>query len=131
MFGTFQQSTIRVQVVAEASTIRRCLTEFALLRRWAWMQNFPHQLSGQMREGLQFDSFFGPVQFGHRVATLDDDTLDLVLWGGVDGNNRWHWGDGWVQSTIAGVSPLPLGLGQTALLDSLSRFAAELDKAAA
>jgi hypothetical protein len=131
MFGTFQQSTVRVQVVAGAEAIGRCLTEFALLRRWAWMQNFPADLPERMHPGLEFDSHFGPVLFGHRVARLAEDDLELVLWGGVDGRNRWHWGDGWVQSTIEGVSALPLGLGQTALLDSLARFAAEVDNTAA
>ena len=44
----------------------------------------------------------------------------------VDGHIRWQWADGWIQSTVEGVSLLPLGLGQTAMLDSLSRFAVTL-----
>ncbi len=126
MFGTFQQSTVRIQVAADAATIRRCLIEFPLVRQWAWAQNFPNTLPRAMTGGLEFNSYFGPVPLSHRVAELDDDALELVLWGGVDGRIRWQWGDGWIQSTVEGVSLLPLGLGQTAMLDSLSRFAVAL-----
>lgn len=127
MFGEFQQSTVRIQVAADAPTLRRCLTEFVLIRKWAWAQSFPGSLPEQMHEGLEFDSYFGPVRLGHRVAELSDTTLELVLWGGVDGRSRWYWGDGWVQSTVEGVSLIPLGLGQTGLLKSLADFAAGLE----
>jgi hypothetical protein len=131
MLGTFQQSTVRVQVAASGALLRRCLTEFALVRQWAWLQNFPTDLPATMSRGLVFDSFFGPVRLGHRIEQLDDDELHMVLWGGVDGHMRWQWGDGWLQSTVEGVSLIPLALGQTTLLDALTRFAEQLDRKAA
>ncbi|AGY57932.1 hypothetical protein [Gloeobacter kilaueensis] len=131
MFGSFQQSTVRVQVAAGAATIRRCLTQFDLVRRWAWTQSFPASLPEAMEAGLEFYSYFGPVPLGHRIARLNDNSLEMVLWQGVDGHIRWRWGDGWIQCTVAGVSLLPLALGQTAMLDSLTRFAASQETATA
>ncbi|UFP93027.1 hypothetical protein [Gloeobacter morelensis] len=127
MFGTFQQSTVRVQVAANGAILKRCLTEFALLRRWAWTQRYPDSLPTVIDAGLEFDSYAGPVKLSHKVGALTDNRLEMVLWDGVDGYSRWLWGDGWVQSTIEGVSLLPLALGQTILLDSLARFATALE----
>jgi hypothetical protein len=131
MFGTFQQSTVRVQVAATASTLKRCLTDVSLMRQWAVLQSYPSTLPKELTDGLEFTSTFGLIPLGHRVSELTPDSLKLVLWGGVDGYTHWHWGDGWVQLTVAGVSLIPLALGQTVLLESLVRFATNLDQAVA
>ena len=63
-----------------------------------------------------------PIQ--HHVDRLDDTGFRMLMSKGIDGYHEWHWGDGWVQSSIAGVTLLPLNLGQTLSLLRLRQFLA-------
>jgi hypothetical protein len=123
MLGTFQSSTIRVEVEASASTMQRCLTEVGLLQQWIW----PQQLQGSLPERLELGSTFaaqwGPLSIMHQVETLLPERLRLLMWGGADGYCDWLWGNGWVQLRVEAVSLLPLGLGQLLMLRRLQQFA--------
>ncbi|MFQ3583453.1 MAG: hypothetical protein SNJ85_00765 [Cyanobacteriota bacterium] len=123
MLGTLQSSTIRVEVKAGSSTLRRCLTEMELLRQWIW----PQQLQGSLPENLEMGSTFnaqwGPISIMHQVETLLPERLRLLMWGGADGYCDWLWGNGWVQLRVEAVSLLPLGMGQLLILRQLQQFA--------
>ncbi|MEN9229940.1 MAG: hypothetical protein Q6L68_03455 [Thermostichus sp. DG02_5_bins_236] len=129
MLGTLQSSTIRVEVEAASSTLRRCLTEVDLLRQWIW----PQQLQGSLPEGLEIGSTFnaqwGPISIMHQVETLLPERLRLLMWGGADGYCDWLWGNGWVQLRVEAVSLLPLGMGQLLILRQLQQFAQKQEHA--
>jgi hypothetical protein len=122
MWGTFQQSTIRIEVEAKADRIRDCLLDPSLLKQWVWPQSFDPTFSLPLQLGRTFDSSLGPLIFHHQVTELDETFLRLVLWGAADGFSDWLWGHGWVQLRIEAVSLVPLGLGQTLLLKQLQSF---------
>lgn len=124
MFGTFQQSHIRIEVNAPATAIAHSLLHPGELQQWLAPQQLPTGLPETLREGLTFTSTIGFVTVSHRVDVASDRCLRLILSGGIDGFHEWCWGDGWVQSRLEGVSALPLNLGQTLSLWQLRGYLA-------
>ena len=123
MLGTFQSSTIRIEVEASSSTLRRCLTDVELLQQWIWPQQLQGSLPARLELGSTFAAQWGPVAILHQVETLLPERLRLLMWGGADGYCDWRWGNGWVQLRVEAVSLLPLGLGQLLMLRRLQQFA--------
>jgi hypothetical protein len=126
MFGTFQQSTLRIELEATAADIRAGLLEPRQFRQWLWPQQFSEGLPDVLQPGLTFTSFLGPVQIHHDVTETAPQRLRLLMSGGIDGFHEWAWGEGWVQSRLEGVSVLPLNLAQTVNLWRLRQFLAPL-----
>ena len=112
MLGSFQQSNLRIEVDASEKIIRDSLLESDRLKQWMWPQSFA-SLSGRLSPGNTFVSSLGLVEIEHQVEVVEDNSLRLLLSKGIDGFHEWHWGDGWLQSHIEGVSLLPLNFGQT------------------
>ena len=121
MLGNFQQSNLRIEVDASEKTIESSLLEGDRLKQWMWPQSFA-SLSERLSPGDTFVSFLGLVEIDHKVDIVDDNSLRLLLSKGIDGFHEWHWGDGWLQSRIEGVSMLPLNLGQTFSLFRLRQY---------
>jgi hypothetical protein len=125
MLGPFQQSNLRVEVNAPAALIRDSLTHPALLQQWLWPQQLSKGLPDQLRTGLTFTSWVGPIMIQHQVEQLSSNDLRFILSQGIDGFHEWHWGEGWVQSRLEGASLLPLNLAQTSALLRLRQFLAQ------
>ena len=123
MLGNFQQSNLRIEVNASAKAIEDSLLEGDRLKQWMWPQNFA-SLSGTLSPGDTFVSSLGPIEIDHQVEIVDDQSLRLLLSKGIDGFHEWHWGDGWLQSRLEGISVLPLNLGQTLSLFRLRQYLA-------
>jgi hypothetical protein len=109
MLGNFQQSNLRIEVNASEQIIKDSLLESDRLKQWMWPQNFA-SLSGKL------------VEIDHTVDLVGDHSLRLLLSKGIDGFHEWHWGDGWLQSRLEGISILPLNLGQTLGLFRLRQY---------
>lgn len=122
MLGTFQQSNLRIEVDATAAKIRDSLLRPDQFQQWMWLQRFSTGLPERLQPTMTFSSWLGPIAIQHQVDRADLNSLRLLMSQGVDGYQEWRWGDGWVQSSIAGVSLLPLNLGQTASLLQLRQF---------
>jgi hypothetical protein len=121
MFGTFQQSQLRIEVPASEQNLRESLVNPAQLQQWL----FPLQLTGssdRLQVGSSFTSSIGPLAVRHTVESVGSNRLRLLLSQGIDGLHEWQWGEGWVQSRLEGVSLLPLNLGQTLSLLRLRQF---------
>lgn len=121
MLGNFQQSNLRIEVNASEQIIKDSLLEGNRLKQWMWPQNFV-SLSETLASGDTFVSSLGLVEIAHRVDVVDDHSLRLILSKGIDGFHEWHWGDGWLQSRLEGISMLPLNLGQTLSLFRLRQY---------
>jgi len=124
MLGTFQQSQLRIEVEASATAIRDSLLHPEQLRKWLWFQRLTEGMPEQLHSGLSFTSWAGPIAIRHQVEVATPVCLRFLLSQGVDGYHEWYWGEGWVQSSLAGVSLLPLNLAQTMSLLSLRQFLA-------
>ncbi|MDA0674371.1 MAG: hypothetical protein O3C67_11780 [Cyanobacteria bacterium] len=124
MFGTFQQSTLRIELDVSAAAIRACLLEPQQFRQWLWPQQFSDGLPDVLQPGTTFASHLGPITIHHQVTDTTPQHLRLIMAGGVDGFHEWSWGDGWVQSRLEGISLLPLNLAQTTNLWRLRQFLA-------
>lgn len=122
MLGTFQKSNLRIEVSASELMLRKSLTDFSSLRQWLCLQRLPENLPDELHAGLTFTSWLGPIAIQHTVAEVSPNCVRLILSQGVDGFHEWHWGDGWVQSRIEGISLLPINLGQTLSLLQLRQF---------
>lgn len=122
MLGTFQQSQLRIELAASEKAIAQSLLRPDMLKQWMWWQRFSEGLPEVLTEGTTFTSWLGPVAIAHRVEQVGDNHLRLLMSQGIDGYQDWRWGDGWVQSDLAGVSLLPLSLGQTASLTQLRQY---------
>jgi hypothetical protein len=123
MFGTFQQSSLRIEVEATSDRLQDCLTKPAELQKWLKFQRFPTGLPDVLTPGNRFTSYGGfviPIQ--QTVEVVEPHRIRFLLSQGIDGFHEWIWGDGWVQSRIEGISLLPLNLGQTASLMLLRQF---------
>jgi hypothetical protein len=121
MFGTLQQSSLRIEIAASADRLRACLTQPAELQKWLKFQRFP--------AGSKFTSYGGyavPIQ--QTVEFVETDRIRFLLAQGIDGFHDWAWGDGWVQSQIEGVSLLPIGVGQSASLLLLKQYVKRLNQ---
>lgn len=121
MLGKFQQSNLRIEVNASEKDIRDSLLESDRLKQWMWPQNFV-SLSGKLTTGKVFISYLGLIEIEHQVELVEDNCLRLLLSKGIDGYHQWHWGDGWLQSRLEGISVLPLNLGQTFSLFRLRQY---------
>ena len=119
MFGSFQQSQLRIEIAAPIQKIRDGLVRSEQLRQWLAPQYLEADMPDELGAGLVFKSSIGPVMIQHQVETLESNYLRLILSQGIDGYHEWYWGDGWLQSRLEGISLLPLNLGQTL---SLLRF---------
>lgn len=122
MFGTFQQTTLRVEVDAPAEVIRDSLLQVRQFKQWLWPQTFSAGLPDVLEQGTTFTSYLGPIKVQHQVIDLSPQSVRFLLWEGVDGFHEWCWGNGWVQSRLEGVSTLPINLGQSLNLLRLQRF---------
>jgi hypothetical protein len=122
MLGTFQQSNLRIEVNAPLGVIRDSLIRPEQFQRWLWFQRFSTGLPDQLQSNTVFTSWLGPISIQHQVDRADDHSLCLIMSRGIDGYQEWRWGDGWVQSSLVGISLLPLNLGQTASLLQLKQF---------
>jgi len=122
MLGTFQQSSLRIEVNAKEADIRDSLMRPSQLQQWLWPQQFSPGLPEQFQAGLIFTSSLGVVTIQHYVDVAQPNCLRLLLSRGIDGFHEWYWGEGWVQSRLEGISLLPLNLGQTINLMRLKDF---------
>ena len=121
MFGTFQQSQLRIEVAASEQKLRESLTNLEQLQQWL----FPLHFSGEcdrLQPHSTFTSSIGLLTVQHTVEFMDSNRLRLLLSQGIDGMHEWQWGEGWVQSRLEGVSLLPLNLGQTLSMLRLRQF---------
>ncbi len=124
MFGTFQQSSLRIEVTASAEILAESLTHPAQMQKWLKFQRFSDGLPETLTPGLVYTSWTGPIAIQHRVEIAAPHHIRLLLSQGIDGFHEWAWGEGWVQSRIEGISVLPINLGQTASLLCLKQFLA-------
>lgn len=122
MLGNFQQSSLRIEIDASATTIRDSLLRSDRLQQWLWPQRLSPGIAEQLHPGLSFTTAIGPVTVQHQVEIVQSNCLRLILSQGIDGFHQWYWGDGWVQSNLEGISLLPLNLGQTLTLVRLREF---------
>jgi len=122
MLGTFQQSSLRIEIEASNQQIRESLLRPAQFRQWLTPQTFSAGLPDTLQTGTVFTSWLGPITVQHQVDQVEPNGLRLLMSQGIDGFHEWHWGDGWVQSKLEGVSLLPLNLGQTVSLLRLRQF---------
>lgn len=127
MLGTFQESSIRIEVPSSEQTLREALICSAKLRLWLSPQRLSDGLPDELYEGVTFKSWIGPIAIKHKVEQANHNTVCLLLSQGIDGFHEWRWGDGWVQSRIEGVSLLPLGVGQAFSLARLRQFLISLN----
>ncbi|UBF28925.1 hypothetical protein K9N68_14420 [Kovacikia minuta CCNUW1] len=125
MFGTFQQSSLRIEIAASEQSLRESLLYPTKLRQWLVPIRLDQGLPEQLQPGLTYTSWLGPVPIQHQVARVEPNCLRLLLSKGVDGFQEWYWGDGWVQSRLEGISLLPINLGQTFTLLRLKQFLAQ------
>jgi hypothetical protein len=128
MFGSFQQSQLRIEIGATAPQLTQALTSTAQLRRWLFPQIILGELPAALSPGLTFTSWTGVIPVEHTVDALDANSLRLLLNRGIDGIHEWQWGDGWVQSCLEGVSYLPLQAGNTASLLRLKTYLSLTEK---
>ncbi|NET48501.1 MAG: hypothetical protein F6K09_07180 [Merismopedia sp. SIO2A8] len=122
MLGTFQHSRLRIEVNASTERIRDSLLQSAQFKQWLWPQQFSDGLPTVLTPDTTFTVWFGPIAIQHDIDEVSDRHLRLMLSQGIDGYHEWHWGDGWLQACLEGVSVLPLNVGQTFSLYRLKRF---------
>jgi hypothetical protein len=122
MLGTFQQSSLRIEVAASEQVLRQNLTDSAKLQQWLSPLRLDRGLPERLQPGLTFTSWAGPIAIQQTVDQVESNRLRLLLSKGIDGFHEWYWGDGWVQSRLEGISLLPLNLAQTASLLRLRQF---------
>lgn len=122
MLGTFQQSNLRIEVEASEAEIRHSILRPTEFQQWLAPQTFSAGLPDQLTSGVVYTSWLGPIAIQHQVDLSEPNGLRLLLSQGIDGYHEWYWGDGWIQSCLAGVSILPLSLGQTLSLLRLQQF---------
>jgi len=137
MWGTYQKSSLRIEIAAGSDDIRRSLVALSELRKWLKPQQIrmsessvslvdeslvDESLVDELSVGQSFESALGPLKIQHEVEMLSEDGIRFLLSEGVDGFHEWQWGDGWIQSRLEGVSLLPLSLGQTASIVRLQHY---------
>ena len=122
MFGNFQQSHLRLEVRASENLIYESLTHSSKLGKWLFLQGIPPGLPEKLQADVSFSNQLGLISIHHKVIYASNNCLRLLLSEGVDGYHEWHWGEGWLQSSLVGISLLPLNLGQTILIWRLRQF---------
>lgn len=125
MLGTFQQSNLRIEVDASEQQIRDSLLCSVQFGRWLAPQAFSAGMPEYLQKGTVFTSWIGPICIRHQVDQVELNSLRLLMSQGIDGFHQWYWGNGWVQSSLEGISLLPLNLGQTFSLLRLRQFLAQ------
>lgn len=128
MLGTFQQSQLRIEVDASARTIADLLLVPEQWSLWLLPREFYDNLPDKLTPGTSYSLGQGAIAVTHKVQSVTDHSLRLLLSGGVDGYHEWQWGEGWVQARLEGVSLLPLKLSQTLTLGRLRLVAAQRDR---
>jgi len=113
MLGKFQSSQLRIEIKASEKVLAQSLLNTEELGKWFFPLKLEKKISKNLTTGLKFKSYVGFVEINHEVESIGDNCLRLILSKGIDGYQEWCWGDGWIQSTLEGVSVLPLNLGQT------------------
>lgn len=122
MLGSFQQCELRIELDAGAIAIADLLQ---CPRQWhRWSPPLPDdtprdRLPERLTVGTHYRRAIGPLAIDHQVYRAEGSCLALLLSGGIDGHHEWRWGDGWVQSRLEGVSPLPLRLLHSLSLQAL------------
>lgn len=124
MFGTFQQSSLRIEINASEQALRESLTQPSKIQQWVAPIRIDRGLPEQLEAGVTYTSWVGPVPVQHYVDRVDSNGVRLLLSKGIDGYQEWSWGEGWVQSRLEGISLLPLNLGQTLSLLRLKQYLA-------
>ncbi|HEY9631443.1 MAG TPA: hypothetical protein V6C84_29485 [Coleofasciculaceae cyanobacterium] len=124
MLGTFQQSNLRIEIAASEQKISDSLLCPAQFQKWLFPQSFSAGMPERLCPGTTFTSWIGPIPIQHQVKIVKSNELQMLMSKGVDGYQEWYWGEGWVQSRLAGISPLQLNLGQTLSLLRLRIFLA-------
>lgn len=124
MFGTFQQSSLRIEINASEQALRASLTQPSKIQQWVAPIRIDRGLPEQLAAGVTYTSWVGPVPVQHYVDRVDSSSIRLLLSKGIDGYQEWSWGEGWVQSRLEGISLLPLNLGQTLSLLRLKQYLA-------
>jgi hypothetical protein len=122
MLGTFQSSRLRIEVDATAQQLTHVLLGTVHIRRWLWPQYIEGALPPELHPGLTFTSYLGGIPVAHEVAIVEANALRFILSRAIDGFHEWHWGDGWIEVQLEGVSLLPLHLGQKATLLRLQTY---------
>lgn len=122
MFGTFQQAQLRIEIEAAATPIGDSILRPSQWQHWVGPRRFSDPLPDRLVTGTVYTSWLGPLEIEHRVRWVDDRGVSLILAGAIDGHHEWHWGDGWVQSQVEGVSMLPLRLGHVTSLFRLKTY---------
>lgn len=128
MFGTFQQTTLRVEVDAKAAVIRDSLLQPRQFEKWLWPLTFSEGLPDVLQLGTVFTTYLGPVKIQHQVTDISTQSVRFLVWEGVDGFHEWYWGNEWVQSRLEGISVLPLNLAQSLNLWRLKQFLEQQDE---
>jgi len=113
MLGKFQSSQLRIEIKASEKVLAQSLLNTEELSKWFFPLKLEKTISKNLTTGLQFKSYVGFVEINHEVESIENNCLRLILSKGIDGYQEWCWGDGWVQSTLEGISLLPLNLGQS------------------
>ncbi|MBE9102258.1 hypothetical protein [Vacuolonema iberomarrocanum] len=122
MLGQFQQASLRIEVEATEAAIRHSLLRTDQWQKWSLLQRFSEGVPLELTPGTVFTTWTGPIAVRHQVEFVSDNALGLLLSQGIDGFHHWHWGEGWIQSSLEGVSLLPLSLGHTLALVRLRQF---------
>ena len=122
MLGTFQKSTLRIEVNVPELKIRDSLLYPEQFCQWLGSQHFSAGLPEKLQPGIVFTSWIGPIPIYHCVEVVEPNALRILLSQGIDGFHQWHWGEGWVQSCLEGVTILPINLGHTLSLLYLRHF---------
>lgn len=122
MLGNFQKSQLRIEVKATENIIRESLLDTQKLRQWFWLNKLESGLPSKLESGVTFSSWFLGVEIRNKIDLVNDHCLRILFSKGIDGYQEWYWGDGWVQSSLYGISLLPLNLAQTLILASLRNF---------
>lgn len=128
MLGTFQQSSLRIEVEASEEKLRQSLTNPKDLQKWLWFERLSAGLPEKLVPGVKFTGRIGLVAIQHEVELAEPNRIRFLLSQGIDGFHEWAWGEGWVQSRIEGITLLPINLGQTVSLLSLKQFLSSIDK---
>ncbi|MBD1843725.1 hypothetical protein H6F89_09990 [Cyanobacteria bacterium FACHB-63] len=122
MFGTFQQSSLRIELEASEETLAKSLTQVKELQNWLWFERFSVGMSDTLIPGTKLTGRIGLITIQHEVELAEPNRIRFLLSQGIDGFHEWAWGNGWVQSRIEGISLLPISLGQTGTLLSLKQY---------
>jgi len=122
MLGTFQQTHLRIEIEAPGNRIRDSLLRPEQMQKWLPFVQLSPGLPEEFYPGFSYTTKVGLISIQHDVEIANETCLRILLSQGIDGYHEWHWGDGWVQSCLEGISILPLNLSQTASLMSLRQF---------